>query len=419
MNEALCQLRRFCGGVAASTVFCGALLSLSVSWAAPPLPSKAVLQRAVESSVVVQLARARLAEAQEQATLDSLGPYEWTVSGASARRRVDGDGSFLDWDSALERTVRLPGKAQLDRKAGQLRIQQATAELAVAQRSAHAAMLQAWFNCLGARERARLLGQDMQLLQKIADSVGQRRLAGDLADLDEALVIADLASVRAEVAVQRADAVNAARLLAIWQDMPSCDLEVWDSPTADGGTGTPVRAADRARSDPGTVASQAIAERAAVMAARAQRDRWPDPTLGVTYSQERDGAERIGGLKVSIPIGVRRRHAEAARAAAASTVAAAEHLLTRQEIERLWIQVETDPARAHQSWLALAEADRQQRRAAELSQRAFDLGEASLAEALVTRRAALQTSLAELSAALEWWRARAVYDTFVASQALP
>jgi outer membrane protein TolC len=146
-----------------------------------------------------------------------------------------------------------------------------------------------------------------------------------------------------------------------------------------------------------------------------QRDRWPDPTLGVTYSRARDGAETIGGLKLSIPIGVRRRHAEAARAAASATAATAEHLATRQDSERNWIQIDTDVRRAHQTWSALAEAERQHRRAADLSQRAFELGEASLADALLARRAALQAALVERAAALDSWRARAIFDAFVAA----
>ncbi len=415
MNNAGCHHRMALGMVAALALSGGCLLSLTVSFAMPPLPPDTTLQRAVESAAVVQLARARLAEAQEEAALDSLGPYEWTVSGASSRRRVDGEGSFQDWDTALERTVRLPGKAQLDRKIGQLRIQQATAELAVAQRSIHAAILQVWFNCLDARERARLLEQDLQVLKTMTDTVSRRRRAGDLAELDEALATAELASVRADVTARRADAVTAARLLATWQDVPACDLDVWDAPPAGEGTQTTVLAADRARGDPGTLASQSAAERAAATAMRVQRDRWPDPTLGVTYSQERDGAERIGGLRLSIPIGVRRRHGEAARAAAAATAATAEHLAIRQEIERHWIQIDTDVRRAHQTWSALAEAARQHRRAADLSQRAFELGEASLADALLARRATLQAALVERSAALEAWRARAIYDAFVAS----
>jgi outer membrane protein TolC len=419
MNSARSHPRTVSGLVVALALSGGYFLSPPVSFAMPPLPPDATLQRAVESAAAVQLARARLAEAQQEAALDSLGPYDWTVSGASARRRVNGEGSFQDWDTALERTVRLPGKAQLDRKIGQLRIQQATAELAVAQRSTHAAILQVWFDCLDARERARLLELDLRVLQTMTDTVSKRRRAGDLAELDEALATAELASVRADVTARRADAVTAARLLATWQDMPACDLDAWDAPPADEGTRTTVLAADRVHADPGTLASQSAAERAAATATRVQRDRWPDPTLGVTYSQERDGAERIGGLTLSIPIGVRRRQAEAARAAATATAATAEHLATRQDVERNWIQIDSDVRRAHQTWSALAEAELQHRRAADLSQRAFELGEASLADALLARRAALQAALVERAAALDSWRARAIYDAFVASLSGP
>ncbi len=394
----------------------GFLLPLSVSFAAPPLPPADALQRGVDSAPAVQFARARLTEAQHQATLDALGPYDWIVSGASAQRRVEGEGSFQEWDTALERTVRLPGKAQLDRKIGQLRMQQATAELLLAKRSTHAAILDAWFVCLGARERVRLLEQDLQFLQTMTDSVVKRRRAGDLAELDEALASAELASVRAEVIARRADAVSTSRLFATWLEASSCDLGSWDAPPLRStDASAPVPAAERALSDPGVLAGQAAADRAAATATRVRRDRWPDPTLGVTYGRERDGAERIGGLTISIPLGVRRRIVDTARAGATATAAAAELEATRHDAERRWIQIDADARRTYQAWSALAEAERQQRRAADLSQRAFELGEASLAEALVARRTALQAALAERAAALQSWHAQAVYDSFVAS----
>lgn len=391
----------------------GFLFPLSVSWAAPPLPPADAVQRGVDSAPAMQIARARLAEAQHAATLDALGPYDWTVSGASARRRVDGEGSYQEWDTALERTVRLPGKAQLDRKIGQLRVQQATAELLLARRSSLAAILDAWFICLDARERVRLLEQDLQVLQTMADSVARRRRAGDLAELDEALAAGELAAVRAEVIARRIDTLSTSRLLATWLEAPSCDLGSWDAPPQRADAPASAPAAQRALSDPGVIAGQAAADRAAATATRVRRERWPDPTVGVTYGRERDGAERVGGLTISIPLGVRRRLADAARAGAASTAAAAELEATRHEVERRWIQIDADARRAYQAWSALAEAESQQRRAANLSQRAFELGEASLAEALIARRTALQAALVERAAALESWHAQAIYDSFV------
>ena len=69
--------------------------------------------------------------------------------------------------------------------------------------------------------------------------------------------------------------------------------------------------------------------------------------------------------------------------------------------------------RANEVWRALADAERRQERAAALSQRAFELGEASYSESLVVRRIALQARLAARSAALEAWLADAIVDTLV------
>jgi outer membrane protein TolC len=162
-------------------------------------------------------------------------------------------------------------------------------------------------------------------------------------------------------------------------------------------------------------ARAAAAENADATAQRARRDRWPDPTLAVTYGRERGGAERIGGLSISVPLGVRRRAADAARAAAAAEAATADFAATLAEAQRQWVQIDAQWQIAKQSWRSLAEAEQQNRRAADLSRRGFELGETSLADSLIVRRAALQASLAERAAALEAWRAQAIRASVLAT----
>jgi outer membrane protein TolC len=394
------QLARLCIGL---------LLAATTARAAPPLPTPEALQRSVARAPEVEAARARVAEARHGATLLGLGPYEWSLSASAARRRVTGDGTSGEWDTALERPVRLPGKAALDRQLGQLQTEQALAQLAVTLRSSRVAVLDAWFACVQAGVRARLLEQERQYVAALTDAIFRRRNAGDLAELDAALATAELATVTAAASTQRVEAINAARLLATRMQESSCDLESWDEPpveaSRDEGVASPAR---QVETDPTVLASAAAAAQASTTAERARRERWPDPTLGVTYGRERDGAERIGGLSFSVPLGLRRRAAEAARADAAAAAAASEVAVTRAAVERQHLQLEADWQRAHQSWVALAEAERQQRRAAELSRRAFELGEASLPESLQVRRAAVQAQLAARAAELETWHMRAI-----------
>lgn len=385
--------------------------------AVPPLPPADAIARAVDAAPEVRAARARAVEAGFGARLVAMSPYDWVASGSSARRRIDSEGRFGEWSTALERQVRWPGKATVDQRLGALQVDQATAELSSVLRQTRVTVLEAWFACLQAAERARLLDNDLEYLAELTRVIEKRRRAGDLAELDEALATAELATASAETATARTDAINAARLLATRLDDTSCSIANWDSP--DPQTVVSIRPPSteaQLSADPAVRASIAAAERARVAAQRARLERWPDPTLGVTYGSERGGAERIGGLSVSVPIGVGRRRTEAARAEAAANAASADLDVARADALRLQLQVESERLRAHQAWRSLADADRQQRRAIALSGRAFELGETSLAESLVVRRAALQTRLAERSAALDAWRADAIQATFVAAQ---
>jgi len=154
-------------------------------------------------------------------------------------------------------------------------------------------------------------------------------------------------------------------------------------------------------------AAVAGADRARLEAERARADRFPDPTLDLNYARERDGAERVAGIGVTVPLGMRRRGAESARAAAAAQVAAAESdgILAAAARER--IENETEHRRAWETWRALAEAVSEQARAADLSRRAFELGEMPLAESLIVSRSALRAQIEERSASLAAWHAHA------------
>lgn len=386
-----------------------------VTHGAAPLPPADAMERSIDLSPEVRAARARYSEAQHEQTLLSLGPYDWTVAAEAARRSVTGDGSFAEWNTALQRPVRLPGKAALDRKIGKLLVGQASADLLVAVRSHRLVVLDAWFACLQAAERARVLEQDREYLRTVTDAVSKRRRAGDLSELDEAMVAAELASATAESRARQVDAIGAARLLATRLEGAACNLVTWDVPATGDQSAWSGALSHRLDADPVMAGGELAAARAGLTAERARRDRWPDPTFSVNYGRERDGAERIGGLGFSVPLGVRRRTAEAARASAAAELASAESDASRDAFRRQWIQLESDWRRARQSWESLAEAERQQRRAAELSQRAFELGEASLSESLQLRRLALQTQLAERAAALEAWRMEAIRQEYSSS----
>lgn len=379
-----------------------------VARAASALPEESAMTAALERAPEIVAAEARVAVARNEARLRALGPYEWTLSGGAARRRVDGEGSFSDWEAGIERPVRLPGKASLDRQIAELIVGQARAALAIARREAKVAIFAAWFDCVRAEQRARRALLEREYADSVARDLESRYAAGDLSRLELALARAELASVTAETGVTAAAAVTAARLLATRLEAPSCRIDPLPAPPAPPPpmAGTADREID---ADAEVVLRRAAATLAQRAAARARADRLPDPTLGMRVAEERTGAERITTLNLSVPLGVRRRTAETARAAAEADAAAADLDAAIRDAARRWVQLQARWAQHFAAWQSLEEAAQQAELAATLARRGFDLGETPLSEALVTRRAAVRARLAAIEAAIDAHAAAADY----------
>lgn len=375
--------------------------------AASALPDESAMTAALERAPEIVAAEARVAVARNEARLRALGPYDWTLSGGGARRRVDGEGSFSDWEAGIERPVRLPGKASLDRQIAELIVEQARAALAIARREAKVAIFAAWFDCVRAEQRARRALLEREYAESVARDLESRYAAGDLSRLELALARAELASVTAETGVTAAAAVTAARLLATRLDAPSCRIDPLPAPPAPPPmAGTADREID---ADAEVVLRRVAATLAQRVAARARADRLPDPTLGMRVAEERTGAERITTLNLSVPLGVRRRTAETARAAAEADAAAADLDAAISDAARRWVQLQARWVQHFAAWQSLEEAAQQAELAATLARRGFDLGETPLSDALVTRRAAVRARLAAIEAAIEAHAAAADY----------
>lgn len=381
----------------------------------PMLPEPA-LAAAVEAAPEVAAARARAVEAEQAGRLSALGPYEWELSAEALRRNTATEGRFGEWGTSLTRPFRLPGKAALDRQIGERWNVQADAGLQLVRRAVRVAILEDWYACLRASERRRVLAADLEMLERVVNSVSRRRKAGDLAELDVAIATAEFATQQAEETVAKIESISAARLLATRLEGVSCEVENWAFSDVPGLPGKSAVNAAPVSQHPEVRALEAVADAARLAAERARRDRLPDPTLGVIYRSERAGEERVGGLSLSVPLGGARRSAERSRAAAAATAAEAESEARRLQVQREWLRLDVERRQGFASWRSLLEAETRQQRAAELSRRAFELGETSLTESLLASRAALRARLAARSAAVDAWRADAVLEAELESQ---
>ncbi|MEW5836551.1 MAG: TolC family protein [Pseudomonadota bacterium] len=338
------------------------------------------------------------------------GAGEWTVSSELARVRSSGaaPGDSKDWSLALERPVRWPGKSEVQARAGEARVALSQAQLALAWRTAvrqFVADLLAWRRA-DASAALWVVQRDALGLQR--DAVARRQRLGDAARLEQEQ--ANVAWEQARAQADQTAALAAAAKAQLMRRYPGLDL----MPAGAGDTAGPISTVDaeiwredaRRRS---TEVGLAAAE-AAVLAAQAEverAERRPDPTVGVRYGRAAYGQEQTVALTFSVPFGGDYRRAGADAAAARATEAA----LLLAEIESRWA------AEAERRWLearALSamvarqreNADRLEAIAVRLA-RGYELGEGSLNDVLIARRAAGEQRLAATSAGIDELQMRA------------
>jgi len=137
------------------------------------------------------------------------------------------------------------------------------------------------------------------------------------------------------------------------------------------------------------------------LAERASADRLPDPTLGLKYTSLMDRKQRIAGLYVSIPLGYSARSANADSAEAQARIAADQALALKRKVEGDIFNAYTHAVSSYEIWQQASTAASALRHNADLVARAYGLGESSLDMTLISRRQALEATLAETLARLD------------------
>lgn len=374
----------------------------------PPLDR---VRAAIDDAPDVQAAAALRDAARADRRQLVAGPHEWSARADYQRRRVHEAATnhrFDEWAVSLERGIRLPGKAELDRKLGEGRVVEAAIAYADAQHEASRRLLELWYSMLRERRSAQLLARQADLAAREAAAIARRRELGDASRLDETQAAAE--AEQAEAARRAAADVAERAAIALAREFPSLagfvPPEVLPEPPE------PVEdlaALARSALDESHAlrVAQAAAANAQIDAQRAVASRRPDPTIGVQYGTERSSEERILGVFVSIPFG-----GEARRAAADASLARASALGRRAEAQRRQVdaQVASLLSAARSGvvrWQSAQRGAELQASAAERVARARELGEADFAEVLRARRLALDASLRAESVRIDALEARA------------
>ncbi|MEW5893675.1 MAG: TolC family protein [Pseudomonadota bacterium] len=387
----------------------GGLLALALSAAVlagttsgPPadLPPAESVERALDAHPRVRAAQARLAAARAEGERLQAGDYEFGLNLASQQRRVRAGPDYQEWSIGIERPVRLPGKSGLDRAIGAKGLAEAAERVGDARHETARQLLGLWYARLQARAEVALWRQQVAVLQAQKQTTEIRVRRGDAARLDS--LQADAALAQAESELRRAEAreqIAQAELTAQFPELPPPGATAAEPALP--GEDAEHWAERLLAHNHEILAVQRAQERLRLQAERAEADRLPDPRLGLHYARELDGQEHIVGVSLSIDLPGAARQARVGlyRAEAEAMAQAMAEVRRRLLAESAgnW-QRASAGVEGYQRLKAAAEA---MERHAELTRRAYQLGELGLSETLLAQRAAAQARLAAEQGRLE------------------
>ena len=380
----------------------------------PNLPPAALVAQALRANPGLRAADKQIPVAQAQRAARVAGDYEWTLLLGGQHRQVNpdvgGDQRFAEWNTDLQRQVRLPGKAALDEELGGLGVEQAERRRAESAHELARDLLKTWFAWLKAEAAVAQWQAEAGLLGKQAQALSRRQQLGDAARLETVQGDAALAQAEAQLAQAQGRRDQAAEDLR--RRYPEIPLEA---------PGTiappPALAGDEADWITALVdhnhalgLAQAEGRQARVGVKRAASDRWPDPTFGLHLASERDGEETIVGAYVIVNLPGEARRAKADAALAEAEAAHAREAAAVQRVTAEAAGLYQTAVAARRSWQSAQAAAGRLAQAADMTARAYQLGEGQLEDLLTARRlaneAALGARLSQLEALEAHYRLR-------------
>jgi outer membrane protein TolC len=368
----------------------------------PPTPD---VLRAIRAHPSVLGARSGVKVEESNRDRLAAGPYEVGVRLGAAQRR-DALRDYAEWDVALERPLRLPGKARIDAQLGAQGIEQAKLGLGDALHEASRELLRVWFSVVRANAAARETAVQAGFLRSQLDAVKKRVAAGDAPRMELNLAEATLAQAEAVTAQARGREQSVrAELAQLFAGIEVPAQPVLADPLPLGQELAYWREHILEHNHELAVA-RSEAQRRVLLASRAQSDRTPDPTVGVRHGSERAGAERITGVFLMIPFAGEARAATGAAAQSQAEAAAQREALVLRKLSAEVDSAYRTALGAYEAWQRSRSAAEGLGRNADLVARGYALGETGLAEVLAARRYASEAALASRQAGLDAAEAR-------------
>lgn len=390
----------FRGRQSLAALLCSAFIALpaGAEEAFPNLPPASDVVKILADAPAIRAAIAgREAEEAHRTRLEA-GTYEWNVRAGSQQRRTYPSGQsnerYTEWSAALERPLRLPGKAGVDAEIGAAGVALADTAVGDTRHELSRLLLKSWFDWLRESAARSQWQEQVSLLERQSQAVRRRQQLGDASRLEA--IQADAALAQAQAQLAQADSREQAAAETLRRRFPGLKLEpqsrLVEPPPLDGNAESWIDAV-LAHSHELELA-QNERQRASLVADRARRDRVPDPTVGIAWSRERAGEENVVGAYISIPLPGTARSASADAAGAQHNAAQYREAAVRQKIGSETAALFHSAQAAVPAWQAARSAATRLGESADLASRAYQLGEGSLPELLAARRLANEAALA-------------------------
>jgi outer membrane protein TolC len=366
--------------------------------ATPNLPPAEIVARVLRDNPSVHAAAGQVRVEEAQRNRLEAGQYEWNIRLGGQQRHsspaTGPDERFNEWNAAIERPLRLPGKASLDGELGAAGVALAETAHGDALHETSRNLLKSWFVWLKENAAAAQWTEQLALLEKQSKAIQRRQQLGDAARLESIQAEAAQAQAEAQLAQARVRQQTAGEdLRRRYPGLPLAVPGAIAEPTLiEGNEAEWINAVlehshelDLARGE---------TQRAQIVAGRASRDRLPDPTFGLHVSRERAGEDKIFGAYISIPLPGGARRASSDAALAQADVAGRREAAARQKIAAESAMLYHSAKAAFSTWQASRSAAEHLSRAADMTARAYQLGEGSLNDLLAARRLANEAQLA-------------------------
>lgn len=375
----------------------------------PDLPPLVQVESALNNHLLVLNAASNLKREQANQRKWNSGNYEFNLRAGSSQRNIVNTGQNLkEWDIALERPLRLFNKVGIDEDIGAASVAHAEYALGDARHEAGRDLLRLWFAWQREQAQVALWQQQVDILKQQAQMAEKRVKAGDAPKLElnqvqaaaaQAGVSLHQAQLRAQLAGN--DLTRQFPAIRLPENLPPFfaapqpiehDFAFWRSRVFEH------------NHELGMVREQSRVQQ--LLAQRSRADQLPDPTVGVRYSNEFGGSEKVTGVYISVPFSFGQRSATAEGAVQQAAIAANQEAFVKRRLEGDIYAAYTQAVSGFTTWQQAREAAQAIRSNADLVAKAYSLGESSLLDSLIARRSALESSLAENLAQLDANEAR-------------